>query len=256
MLVAEVMTRKPITVRPDSDVLAAIALLRAGRLRRLPVVDAAGRVVGIVSMANLQSALQAEDSNSKQRAILSDGVLVRVRQVMTTPVITTPPDYPLEEAAQLMITHKVGSLPVVDGEERLVGIITDTDIFGTLVRTLGGGSKTLRLSVQLGNQPGRLADLAGSVAAVGGNILSIASYPADAPDHMNFVLRVEGVDAATLQAAIEFAPRRADPPRVGSDRRMRVSPQPIRRLAISTRLEAVSCPCTHSRVGFQPTDHS
>jgi acetoin utilization protein AcuB len=208
MLVREVMTSDPITIRPDSDYLAAIALMRAGNFRRLPVVDEQGRLVGLVSINDLNR-LQTSDastSHSKQHAFQQNGgVLIRVGEIMKRTVITIPPDYPIEEAAQMMLEHRFGSLPVVEGEH-LIGIITDSDIFKMFVRMLGGGGQAIRLSVQVDNTPGQFAAVAAQVAGIGGNILSLASYPADSPDRLNLTMRVEGVPLEELITAIDELP--------------------------------------------------
>ena len=203
MLVRDIMTPNPITIRPDGDTLAAIAIMRSGRFKRLPVVDEDQQVVGIVSFVDLV-AVHPEDL-AKQQAFTQDGVLVRVKDVMTQPVIHVASDYPLEEAAQLMVDHHIGCLPVLE-DGRLVGIVTDTDVFRTLVRMLGGGGGTLRLSVQVDNVPGQFAALTGHVAEAGGNILSIASHPAASPDRMNLTLRIEGIDVETALIAVRKHP--------------------------------------------------
>lgn len=203
MLVSEIMTPNPITVGPESDYLAAIALMRARRCRHLPVIDTDGQLVGIVSAEDLK-AVRAP-TVPREQAIRGDGVLVRIHEVMTTNVIIVPPDYPLEEAAQLMVQHHVAALPVVE-DGRVAGIITDTDIFGVLVAMLGGGSQTIRLSIQVDNRPGEIAAVGERIAAVGGNILNIASYPADSPDRMNLTLRVELAPLQTLVDAVHTHP--------------------------------------------------
>lgn len=206
MLVRDIMTPNPITIRPESDYLAAIAIMRAGNFRRLPVVDAEGQLVGIVTYNDLLKVRAQQTAEaSRQIAMQCDGVLVRVQEVMTSPVVSVPAEYPLEEAARVMIEHHITSLPVVEGG-KVTGIITVTDIFKTLVAMLGGGSQTVRLSVQVDNMPGQLAALAGRVASVGGNILSIASHPAETPERLNFTLRVEGASVEALLAAIRAHP--------------------------------------------------
>lgn len=208
MLVRELMTSQPITIRPDSDYLAAIALMRAGNFRRLPVVDEQGKLVGLVSINDLNR-LQTSDASadrSKQHAFQKNGgVLIRVGEIMKRAVITISPDYPIEEAAQMMLDHQFGSLPVVE-DGRLVGIITDSDIFKMFVQMLGGGGQAIRLSVQVDNKPGQIAALAAQVASIGGNILSLASHPADSPDRLNFTMRVEGVPLEELTAAVKALP--------------------------------------------------
>jgi acetoin utilization protein AcuB len=100
---------------------------------------------------------------------------------MTREVVTVPPDCPLEEAATLMVEHKIGSLPVVE-EEQLVGIITETDMFKQFASVLGGGSDSLRLTVQIPDTPGRLAELASRIARVNGNISSWSPTPPKNPN--------------------------------------------------------------------------
>ncbi len=195
MFVRDCMTRNPVTIRPESDPLAGVALLKSGGFRRLPVVDAEGKVVGIVTRADLDLFLSKAGS---------PGVLKRqhrVDQVIKREVVTVPPDCPLEEAANLMVKHKIGSLPVVE-DGRIVGIITETDIFKQFAAVLGGGSASLRLTVQVPNVPGQLAELAGRIAQVSGNISSVVAYAADRPERINITLRVEGPDRGTVLKAI------------------------------------------------------
>ncbi len=193
MFVSDCMTRDPVTVRPESDPVAAVALLKCGSFRHLPVVTEAGDLVGIVARADLEAFLaQAE----------SPGVIKRqhrVEQVMNREVVTVDPDCPLEEAARLMVEHKIGSLPVVDGGQ-VVGIITETDIFRMFAAVLGGGTRSLRLTVRVPDVPGQLAELAGRIAQVGGNISSVVAYAADRPEHLNITLRIEG---ATKEAVLD-----------------------------------------------------
>jgi acetoin utilization protein AcuB len=203
MLVREVMTPNPIRIRPDSDYLAAIAIMRAGRLRRLPVVDENGAILGIVTMGDLRAVQPPQ--TPKSQAIQRDGVLVRVREIMSSPVVTIPSEYPLEEAARVMLENRIDCLLVTSGDD-LAGIITETDIFRTFIRILGGGSDSIRLSVQVDNRPGEFARLASLIADVGGNILSLASHPASTPDRLNLTLRVETVSIEDLVQAIDRHP--------------------------------------------------
>ncbi len=140
MLVRDCMTSDPVTVRPESDPMAATMVLKFRGFRHLPVVDEDGRLVGILDRADLELFLSEAGS---------PGIMKRqhrVDQAMTREVVTVPPDCSLEEAATLMVEHKIGSLPVVE-REQLVGIITETDIFKQFVAMLGGGSDSVRLTV-------------------------------------------------------------------------------------------------------------
>ncbi len=124
---------------------------------------------------------------------------------MTVDVVSVPPDYPLEEAASLMLAHRISCLPVVEAG-RVAGIVTETDLFRTLVAMLGGGSHTVRIGVEVANVPGEFAAVSGRVAALGGNILSIASHPAADPERVNLTLRVEGASLGALAQTLREHP--------------------------------------------------
>ncbi len=195
MFVRDCMTLNPVTVRPDSDPLAAVSLIKCGDFRRLPVVDPEGKLVGIVTHNDLEVFLSRADS---------PGIIKRqhrVEQVMSREVMMVSPDCPLEEAASLMVEHKIGSLPVVEGG-RVIGIITETDIFRQFAAVLGGGTDSLRLTLQVPNVPGQLAELSSRIARSGGNISSVVAYDADRPERINITLRVEGIERDIVMDAI------------------------------------------------------
>ena len=195
MFVRDCMTCDPVTVRPESDPMVANMVLEFRGFRHLPVVDADGRLVGIMDRDDLELFLsEAGAPGIMQRQH-------RVEQVMTPEVVTVPPDCPLEEAASLMVEHKIGCLPVVE-EGQLVGIITETDMFKQFAAVLGGGSDSLRLTVQVADTPGQLAELTSRIAQVKGNISSVVAHAAGKPERINITLRVEGADRETVLGAV------------------------------------------------------
>jgi acetoin utilization protein AcuB len=173
MLVRNYMTPNPVTIRPESDFLAAIAILKAARFRSLPVVTGDGKLVGIVTEKDLAAASPPAVDELQPRKPNYFGVHLRVEQVMDPDFSTVGPDVPLEEAALLMLKRHVDRLLVVENGN-LVGIITSSDIFRQLVTILGGGSDSIRITVEVDNKPGQLANLTGAIARVGGNIVSVA----------------------------------------------------------------------------------
>jgi acetoin utilization protein AcuB len=197
MLVRDCMTPNPTTVRMDSDPMAAQTLMRYGKLRRLPVLDENDCLVGIVTTSDLNLFFSTAPSPGVAKR------QYRVDQVMTSPVVTVSPDYPLEEAAELMRQTRVTGLPVVEGE-KLVGIITAGDILALLVESMGGHiSASLRVTVQVLDLPGQLARVANKLADLNCNICSMLSVPAG--EHVKLTMRLRGVDhAAVLQAIQEL----------------------------------------------------
>jgi acetoin utilization protein AcuB len=144
MKVKDVMARKPVSVAPDALVGAALEVMRARRIRHLPVVDEAGLLVGIVTDRDLRHAalgpaLQEYLSARARRRGRQLGETLqnlRVRDVMTWAVVTTGPEAPLLYAALIMVESRVGSLPVLEGG-RLVGLLTEQDVLKALMQEGG-----------------------------------------------------------------------------------------------------------------------
>jgi acetoin utilization protein AcuB len=199
MLVRECMTPQPIKVHPESDPLAALGLCKSARIRRLPVVDAEDHVLGVVTRNMLEQFLAKAPS---------PGVMKRqhsIEQVMVSPALSVAPDYPLEEAARLMVIHKIGSLPVVE-EGKLIGIITETDIFKQFVEILGGQTAASRLTVRVPDTPGSLAKVVNAVAALRGNIRSVVLTPCADCAARSATLWIEEIDSDALATAIQNIP--------------------------------------------------
>jgi CBS domain-containing protein len=121
MIVAQSMSSPAVTVGADADFQSALALMEKRKLRRLPVVDADGALTGMVAERDL---LVAATRYLQSRVDVAD--------VMQKHVVTVAPATPIEDAARLMLEHHIGGLPVVE-EGRLVGVITETDIFRRFV---------------------------------------------------------------------------------------------------------------------------
>ncbi|HEX7593851.1 MAG TPA: CBS and ACT domain-containing protein [Anaerolineae bacterium] len=196
------MTQNPIIVHPDTPFEDALQLLREKKIRRLPVVDKQGSVVGIVVEKDL---LYASPSPATSLSVFEVHYLLsklQVKDVMTKRVIAVGEDCPLEEAARIMIDHKIGSLPIVRGKE-LVGIITETDIFRVMAEALGGRAKGLRVAMRVPNQKGVLATLAAQIAELGGNIVSLAVFLSGDAQHREITLKVQDAERDAIIKAIE-----------------------------------------------------
>ncbi|MCS7251833.1 MAG: CBS domain-containing protein [Thermoflexus sp.] len=130
------MTSNPITISPRTTLPEAHRIMKEHRIRRLPVIDEHGRLVGIVTLGDVR---EASPSGATSLSIFELNYLLAcltVDKIMTRKVITVTPDTPIVEAARLMLEHKIGGLPVVEND-RVVGIITESDIFKMVVRLMG-----------------------------------------------------------------------------------------------------------------------
>ncbi len=196
------MTRRPITVGEDASVNEALELMHREHIRRLPVVDKEGRLVGIVSELDL---LKVSPSPATTLSIYEIPYLlarIKMRDIMTRDVITVTEDTPLEEAARIMADNKIGGLPVMRGD-KLVGIITETDIFKIFLEMLGGRETGVRITLTVPEKKGMLAKITGKIAEIGGNILALGTLMGEDPSTREVTVRVSDVTKEDLVAAIE-----------------------------------------------------
>jgi CBS domain-containing protein len=127
------MSAPPITINADAQVSEALALMHEHSIRRLPVVDADGKLVGIITDGDIRGASILRVSGMDLRDIAHSLSRTTVYEVMTDHPITVTPDTSLRDAAMLMLDNKVGGLPVVDEQQQVVGMITESDLFEALV---------------------------------------------------------------------------------------------------------------------------
>lgn len=202
MLVRERMTQNPVVVSPSTTFQDAFQLLREKKIRRLPVVRKNGELVGIVVEKDL---LYASPSPATSLSLHEVHYLLSklvIKDVMTKPVISVPDDCPVEEAARIMIDHRIGSLPVLkDG--KLVGIITETDVFKLMVEALGGRAKGTRVIISVPELKGELALLAARIADTGGNIVSLAIFNYSQEGQREITLKVQGMKQGDLVALLQ-----------------------------------------------------
>lgn len=136
MFVREKMTTSVITLSTDAPFQDAFNLMKEHKIRRIPVVDAKRKLVGIVSERDL---LHAAPSPATSLSIWEMNYLLwklDLSNLMSKNVVTVTPNTLLQDAATLMIKNKIGGLPVVDDEFRVIGVITETDIFKAFVELL------------------------------------------------------------------------------------------------------------------------
>lgn len=202
MLVKDRMTLGPIIVSPETTHKQAAELMREHKVHHLPVVDKKGNLVGIVVEQDLLAAQPSPATTLSIYEIHSLLSKLEVRQIMSRPVYTTTRDCPLEEAARLMLDKGVGCLPVME-EGRVVGMITDTDIFESLVMLLGGGQEGARFTLHLPDRPGMLAKVAQAVADAGGNIVSVTNWRSKDDGKAYLTIKESGANFARLKQALD-----------------------------------------------------
>lgn len=187
MLVGKRMTRNPLTVTENTTVQEAEELMRKHNIRRLPVVRGE-KLVGIVTELDL---LRVSPSAATSLSIFELNYLLtrlKVKEAMAKNPHTVTPETTLEEAALLMREKEVGALPVVE-KQKLVGIITESDIFDAFIDLMGLRKTGTRVVIDVEDRIGVLAEVTEIIKAHGVNIITIATL--NLPEKSEVVLRLD-----------------------------------------------------------------
>jgi len=196
------MTPNPIVIDPQTSILDALHIMKEKKVRRLPVV-AHGKLVGIVTEKDLR---ESPSLKATSLSIFELNYLLAktpVSEVMTKDPITVTPDTTIEEAAVIMRDNQISGLPVVD-DGKVVGIVTETDIFDMLVKLLGFRNGA-RFTLHIENRVGAVADLAGIFKDLGINIISIVAFEEEREEEGNVVVRVDTKDTEKVVSALKSA---------------------------------------------------
>ena len=203
MLVEKRMKHDPVTVSPEDSFRHAMTLIRQKGIRHLPVVEA-GQLVGIITDRDIRQTSPSPATSLEIHELHYLLERVKIREIMTRKVYTVTPETPIEEAARLMLEHKIGGLPVLQAG-RLVGIITETDILRAFVEVIGIQQEQTRLELVLEDRPGAFLEVCQTIQGQGGDIVSVVSATASHRDEERKVLifRLEGVQVDPLVQWLE-----------------------------------------------------
>lgn len=202
MLIRERMSHNPITIRDNTSLDEALRIMRENKVRRLPILDKKGKMVGIVSEKDLLYASPSPATSLSVWEIHSLVAKIKVSDLMTKNVITVCEDCPIEEAARVMVDNKIGGLPVMRGDQ-LVGIITETDLFKIFLELLGAREQGTRFTLLVPEKKGMLAAVAQQVSQLGGNIIALGTFLGDDPSNRTITMKVQDVDKEDLWPKLE-----------------------------------------------------
>jgi acetoin utilization protein AcuB len=203
MLVEDIMTRDVITVEPTDTIRSALLKVQQCRIRHIPVVEN-GKLVGIISDRDVRDACPSILSEPHEDD--EDIFQAPVSCIMRKDVITASPLDFVEEAAYVLYENGIGCLPVVSGEEnKLVGIITKTDILYTLVELMGVNFPSSRIEVEVDDRIGTLTDVTQLFKLAKCNVSSVLVFPGKKPAKKNLVFRIQTIDPRKIVSMIKGA---------------------------------------------------
>ena len=172
MFVADRMSKHPVTVTSDTSISDAAKIMKKNHFHRMLIVDD-GKLVGYFSDRDVMRVAPSPATTLSRYEIRSLLDKMKVTEIMQNKVITVSEDATVEEAALIMYNNKVGGLPVISNVGALVGIITATDILKTFVDVMGLPSGKVRLTLEVEDKVGTIADITQTFADNGINLDSI-----------------------------------------------------------------------------------
>lgn len=173
MRVKNRMTTNPVVAGLKTTYSEALRLMKANNINHLPIVDAKGRPVGIVTREDMLRTSPSPATTLNVWEIASYLDNITMDSIMTSPVLAVDESCSITNAANFMLVNKIDSLLVMSGEQ-LVGIITIADIFRTFIEITGGGQPGMRIEARLPNQRGHLAPFIQALSNAGSYIVSLA----------------------------------------------------------------------------------
>ena len=198
MLVANWMSKDVISVDVSDSMQDAARLIRKHKIKRLPVMEN-GKLVGIVTDRDLKRASASDVTTLEIHELLFLISEIKISDIMTKDPITIPFDYTIDEAAQILLEHKLSGAPVVDDEGQVAGVITQTDIFRVLVLFTGVKKAGIQFAFQLEDRPGSIKEVSDIMRNYGCLLVSILSGQDVQAGYRRVYIRVRDCDQERLE---------------------------------------------------------
>jgi acetoin utilization protein AcuB len=202
MLAKNWMSKNVITVDENDSMQDAIKHLKEHDIRMLPVMKR-GKLAGIITDRDLKRASASDATTLEVHELLYLLSKIKVKDIMTRDVITVPPDFTVEETAQVLQKNRISGAPVVDANGQLVGTITQTDLFRVLISLTGVGNGGIQFGFQVEDRPGSIKVVADIIRSYGGRMVSILSSYDEVPEgYRKVYIRMRSIERSELQNLI------------------------------------------------------
>ena len=202
MRVKNRMTHNPITASPKTNYNEALRIMQQNDIKHLPILDSHEKLVGIVTHNDM---LEAEPSPVTSLSVFEIASLlekVTMETIMKRPVLAIHENCSITNAANFMLSNEIGCLPVMR-EDKLVGIITDTDIFKIFIEMTGGGQAGSRIEARIPDQKGQLAPFVQAITNADSYIVSVAITYDESGNYGYVDVKERGGDEARIREEID-----------------------------------------------------
>lgn len=204
MFVKDWMQKDVITVEDEAPILDAVHLMKENNIRQLPVVRK-NRLVGVITEKDVKEFSPSKASSLDIYEVHNILAKTTVKEAMSASVISVSPEDPIERAALILRDKRFGALPVVDTSHNLVGIITAVDVFDVFVEAMGMRTPGSRITIEVEDRPGAIADMTRIIKSFGINIISLATFFLNKEDRRlrDVVYRVSCDDPSKIGLAVD-----------------------------------------------------
>lgn len=194
MIIEEIMKTDVASLLPTNTIADAMSLMETRKIRHIPIIDQAGHLVGLVTVAKIRDATPSIFHANEHPEDLKK----HLDTIMEKNVITGHPLDFVEEVAGLFYEHKISCIPIIH-DRKLVGIVTETDLLRTMVELTGAHQPGSQIEIRVPNLTGKLSDITTILKNKKANILSVLVYPDKTDDHFKIlVLRVQTMNPTAL----------------------------------------------------------
>jgi acetoin utilization protein AcuB len=210
MLVKNWMTKDVKTVDVNTSMQQAITLMQEMKINLLPVMDG-DKLIGVISDRDLKKASPSDATTLDIHEILYLISKLKIKDLMRKKPVTVSWDLTIEEAAAILLEKRLSSLPVLDDQKKLVGIITKNDIFKALIALTGFGKKGIQIAVSVLDMPGKIKEIRDIIAFFGARTASILSSGEDAePGRIHIYFRIYDLGRTKMPELIKKVEEKAD----------------------------------------------
>lgn len=198
MLVKKWMSKNVVTIETKESMDTAIRIMKENKIRMLPVLKN-GNLAGVVTDRDLKRASASDATTLEIHELLYIISKIKVSDIMTKNPVTVPVDYTIEETAEILLQNKISGVPVVMGAVRVVGVITQTDIFKAFVSLSSLKQRGISFGFLLEDRSGSIKEVADIIRKYGGRMASILSSDDDTPEgHRKVYIRMYDIDRKIL----------------------------------------------------------
>ncbi len=199
MLVKNWMSKNVISVTPETSMMRASKTMKENGLQRLPVVNEKNRIVGIVCDSDIKEASPSKATTLDVHELYYLLSEIKVGDIMTQNPITISPEDTVEESAVIMFDKKIGGLPVVDKDNFLVGILTESDVNEVVISITGVKHGGIQFALDLSDEQGSLPEVLRAIISRGGRILSLLTgYDEARGEGRRIYIRIRDMEPAPL----------------------------------------------------------